>query len=90
MTGGLAPGPGPQCLLAAAGAGGGERGGRAARLPLVAAPLRFPAWAAYSKVDVFDLCDVLAQAERALIRVGEREEAARVAAAFELLEAGLT
>jgi hypothetical protein len=90
VTDGLAPSPGPQRLVATACPGGGERVRRAGRLPLVPSPLRFPSRAAYTKGDVFGLCDVLARAEQVLIRLGEHEEAARVAAAFDLLEAGLT
>ncbi len=45
--------------------------------------------ACYPKEDVFSLCDALSRAERALIRAGLRHDAALVAAAFDLLEAGL-
>jgi hypothetical protein len=48
-----------------------------------------PARASYAKEDVFALCDVLARAERVLLGAGEREEAARLSGAFDLLEAGL-
>ncbi len=89
MTGGLAAGPGARRIVAAA-SRGGDRGGRVARLPVDAAPLRFPTWVTYAKGDVFCLCDALARAERALDRAGERDEAARLAAAFEVLESGLT
>lgn len=89
MTGGLAPGPDARCLVADAGARGGDCGGRAPRVPLPAVPLRIPARASYAKSDVFDLCDALARAERVLIEAGRREEAVRVAVAFDVLEAGL-
>jgi hypothetical protein len=89
MTGDLAAGARAQCLVADAGAHGGERGRRAVRVSVGVAPLRIPAWVLYSKGDVFGLCDTLARAERVLIGAGETEEAARVAAAFDVLEAGL-
>ena len=88
MTGGLAAGPGAGWLVVAAGARGSRRG-RAGRVPSSPAPLRIPQLVFYAKQDVFDLCDTLARAERALIRAGEHEEAARAAHAFGLLEAGL-
>ena len=88
MTGGLVAGPGARCPVADARAHGGSRG-RGGRLPASLAPLRIPPWALYAKEDVFDLCDTLARAERALMRAGEHEEAARAAHAFGLLEAGL-
>jgi len=88
MTSGLAAGPGAGWLAAGARARGGSRG-RAGRLPSSLAPLRIPPLASYAKEDVFDLCDTLARAERALIRAGEHDEAARAAHAFALLEAGL-
>ncbi|MDA8310051.1 MAG: hypothetical protein M0Z46_05470 [Actinomycetota bacterium] len=89
MTGGLASGPGAPHALATAAADGGDGGRRPGRLLVPAAPLRIPARVFYSKHDVFGLCDALARAERALSRAGEPEEAARLAAAFDLLEAGL-
>ncbi len=90
MTGGLVAGPGARCPVADAGARGGGHGrGRGGRLPASLAPLRIPPWALYAKEDVFDLCDTLARAERALLQAGEHDEAARVAEAFALLESGL-
>lgn len=52
-------------------------------------PLRIAPWARYAKDDVFEICGALASAEAALRRLGLREEAARVAGAFELAESGL-
>jgi|GEM_PF-5292357 len=89
MSGGVAPGPRAECLVAGTVPRRGDRGGRVGRLPAGVAPLTMPAWAFYAKDDVFDLCDTLARAERALIEAGRREEGAQVARAFELLEAGL-
>lgn len=89
MSGGLATDPGAQCLVADARAGGSGRSRRGARMPVPAAPLRIPAWACYAKDEVFDLCDALARAERVLIEAGRVDEAARVAIAFDVLEAGL-
>ena len=94
MSGALAPGPRAGHLVAAARHGGGRGDGRSGGrgvggLHPRPAPLRIPARATYSKDAVFELCEVLARAERALIRSGEPDEAVRVAAAFEVLEAGL-
>jgi hypothetical protein len=91
MSRGLAPGPRAGHLVAAARGRGGGRGGGGdgVRLHARPAPLRIPARASYSKDDVFGLCEILARAERALIRSGEPDEAARVATAFEVLESGL-
>ena len=89
MSRGLVAGPRAHCLVADPCAGGGGSSRRAARMPLPPAPVEFPAWARYSKDDVFGLCDVLARAEQVLIRAGEPHEAAQVAVAFELLEGGL-
>ena len=88
MSGGLAASPGSGCFVAGACAHGGS-GGCAGGLPAPLAPLRIPPWVLYEKEGVFDVCDTLARAESALIRAGEHEEAARVADAFTLLEAGL-
>lgn len=89
MTGDLAPGLGARCLVAAPRPCGGDRGGGVPGSPVDPTPLRIPDRAFYSKDDVFGLCDALARAERALIRVGERDEAAQLAAAFDVLESGL-
>lgn len=89
MTGGLAAGPGAGWLMAGTRVHGSSRG-RAGRVLSSLAPLRIPSLVSYAKEDVFDLCDTLARAERALIQAGEHEEAARAAHAFALLEAGLT
>lgn len=88
MIRGLASGPVAQRLVADARSCGGERSRRTSRMPLPPTRLRIPARAVYEKDDVFCLCDTLARAERTLIRAGEAEEAARVAVAFDLLEAG--
>ncbi len=89
MTGGPAPGVRARRIVAAAGVRRRDRRVGLGRLPDHPVPLRVPAWAVYSKDDVFGLCDVLARAEQALIRAGEGGEAARVAAAFDVLESGL-
>jgi hypothetical protein len=89
MTGGLAAVDGARCVVADAGSPGRGSSRRAARLRVPAAPLAFPARVFYSKDEVFSLCDALARAEAVMIRAGQPEEAARVAAAFELLEGGL-
>ena len=88
MTGGLVAGPDAGWLVVGARAHGRSHG-RAGRVPSSPAPLRIPPLVFYAKEDVFDLCDTLARAERALIRAGEHEEAARAAHALGLLEAGL-
>ena len=54
-----------------------------------AAPVRPAAWVRYRKQDVFEICAALALAEAVLRRSGREPEAARMAAAFELAEAGL-
>ena len=90
MTGGLAPGPAALRLVAAARHRRRARDGRFDRLRVQPEQLRIPAWVVYPKDDVFDLCDAVARAERALIRAGEQGEAARLAAAFEVLESGLS
>jgi hypothetical protein len=88
MSGGLVAGPGAWRPVADARAHDGSRW-RGGRLPAALAPLRIPAWVLYAKEDVFDLCDTLARAERALARAGEHDEAACVAEAFALVESGL-
>lgn len=52
-------------------------------------PLRVTPWVSYAKGDVFEVCDVLAGAEAVLAGIGADALAARVAAAFEVMEAGL-
>ncbi len=90
MSRAVAPGPGAEQLVAGSRPGDGGRGRRAARMPGRPARLRIPPWVVYAKDDVFGLCDVLDRAGRVLTAAGQPDEAARVAAAFELLEAGLT
>lgn len=89
MSGAVAPSLGAERGVADARTG--DRGGcrRPSRMPVRPARLRIRARAVYSKEDVFGLCDILARAERALRGAGEPEEAALVAAAFDLVEAGL-
>lgn len=53
------------------------------------APVVMPAWVRYRKDDVFEVCCALALAEVLLAQTGHRAEAARMAAVFELVEAGL-
>ena len=48
-----------------------------------------PAWIAYPKEDVFEVCGALAIAEVLLRRAGRRGSAERMAAVLELVEAGL-
>ncbi len=54
------------------------------------APVAIRPWVRYRKDDVFEVCGALALAETLLGRHGHREEAAHMAAVFELVEAGLT
>ncbi len=90
MSSGLAPGPGAGRILAPVRSRGGDRGRPVTGVPAGPEPLRVPARAWYAKDDVFGLCDTLARAERALRRAGEVDEAAQLAAAFDVLESGLT
>lgn len=80
-------------LVATFGGGAGARDGDGdlygADVTGAPAPLRLPAGAFYVKDDVFGICDALARAEAALRRLGASDEAAGVARAFELVEAGL-
>jgi hypothetical protein len=50
---------------------------------------RFAATIVLTKREAFGLCEVIAAAERLLLRSGNAPEAARLAAAFELVEAKL-
>jgi hypothetical protein len=52
--------------------------------------VRFAPAVVLSKRQVFEVCEVCADAERALLRTGRKAEAARAAALFELLESLLT
>lgn len=93
MSGGVASGPRARELVATSGGRAGARGGDGERHRAgvlgAPAPLHLPAGAFYVKDDVFGICDALARAEAALTRLGARDEAARVAQVFELVEAGL-
>jgi len=53
-------------------------------------PLRIASSVRYAKDEVFEICGALASAEAALRRLGLSHEAARVAEAFQVAEAGLT
>jgi hypothetical protein len=48
--------------------------------------VRFAPSVVLSKRQIFEVCEVCADAERALLRTGRKAEAARAAALFELLE----
>ena len=54
------------------------------------APVAIRPWVRYPKDDVFEVCGALALAEALLDRYGHREEAAHMAAVFDVVEAGLT
>jgi len=51
--------------------------------------VRFPAWVAYPKEEVFAICTATARAEALLATLGLAAEAAQLAAVLELLELGL-
>ncbi len=50
------------------------------------ATIRFAPAIALTKREAFEACEVCAEVERTLLRVGRAAEAARVAALFELFE----
>ncbi len=52
--------------------------------------LRIGSWVPYPKEEVFEICGALALAEVLLTRLGRQSEASRMAAVFDLVEAGLT
>ena len=81
MSGGLRTVP-----EAPSGTGGAERVAHPAG---TAGTVRPAAWVRYRKQDVFEICAALALAEAVLRRSGREPEAERMAAAFELAEAGL-
>ncbi len=49
-------------------------------------PARFPAWVRLTKREAFSACQALADADRFLLRSGQKEEAAALGDLFELLE----
>jgi hypothetical protein len=51
--------------------------------------VRFTASVVLSKREAFEVCEICAEAERALIRTGRGAEAHRLAVLFELIEARL-
>lgn len=97
------PGPGADALLSGDRGGtgrssdrssGGDASGRCGggdRDGLGAPPvrLRFAARTTYPREAVFSICDLLSRAEATLTRLGASSDAAELAAAFEVLEAGL-
>jgi hypothetical protein len=52
-------------------------------------PLRLRPWISYRKEEVFEICGALALAEALLSRSGREVDASRMAAVFDLVEAGL-
>lgn len=52
-------------------------------------PVAFRPWVCFRKEEVFEMCGALALAEVLLDHLGQPVDAARMAAVFELLEAGL-
>lgn len=52
-------------------------------------PVVLRPWVSYAKDDVVEVCGALALAEVLLRRLGHPEEAARMAAVFDVVEAGL-
>jgi hypothetical protein len=51
--------------------------------------VRFVPAIVLTKREAFELCEICAEAERALLRAGRAVEAARIAGVFELLESRL-